>query len=181
MKFEPVNILLKNGKSIFIREAKVEDAAKLILTIKKYVEESEYIPYAEREFNPTLEEEEKWIQFFIENDNNLLLLVLVDNQIIGNISINGSQRKMLKHTACIGVGLLKEFRGFGIGSLLFESMIKWAKNNSALEYLWLETYHTNKIGLTIYEKYGFVEVGREPNFVKISTTDYVDNVTMSLR
>lgn len=180
MKIEPFNHLLKNGEEIHIREARVDDAVEIINVIKEYAEESSYIPYVVGEFNPSIEEEEKWIQSFSEYDNNSLLLVIYKNCIVGNITLNASQRKMLKHTACIGIGLLKEMRGKGIGSVLFATAIEWARNNSILEYLWLETYHTNKIGLSLYEKYGFSEVGRESNFVKISATDYAYNVTMTL-
>ncbi|WP_165020464.1 GNAT family N-acetyltransferase [Dysgonomonas sp. ZJ279] len=180
MKFEPIHIELKNGKTVTIREASVSDAEELIVTIREYVEESEFIPYIEGEFNPTIEDEKNWIQSFINQENSLLLLALCDNSIIGNISLNGSQRAMMKHTAGIGIGLLSEWRNQGVGSALFEAMISWAKI-SELELLWLETYNTNKIGLATYKKYGFEEVGKQKDFIKIASGVYADNVIMTLK
>lgn len=62
MKFKYLNILLKSGKSITIREASVDDAQELVSTVKEYIEDSEYIPYTKGEFNPTVEFEKEWIQ-----------------------------------------------------------------------------------------------------------------------
>lgn len=90
-------------------------------------------------------------------------------------------RKMMSHASCIGIGLLKEYRGLGIGSFLFEKVLEWAKENPVVEILWLETYATNRAGLALYGKMGFKEIGRHPDFVKLSDTEYVDNVIMTLK
>ncbi len=181
MKLEPLNILLKDGKSVTIREASVDDAQELISVVKEYIEDSEYIPYTKGEFNPTIEFEKEWIQTLNDQKNSLLLLAIHDGKIIGNISVNGSQRNMAAHTACIGIGLLREWRNKGVGSILFNSVIEWAKKNSQLEILWLETYATNKEGMTLYKKYGFEQDGIQKNFIKLSDNEYADNLVMSLK
>lgn len=181
MKFIPLNKTLKNGETIVIREATIEDAIELTTVVKEYIQESEFIPYAKDEFNPTKEEEEKWIQTLLDTKNSLLLLATHNGKIVGNISLNGGQRIMMQHTAGIGIGLLTKWRGLGIGSLLFELAIDWAKKNPLLETLWLETYANNEIGLSVYQKFGFIEVGRHNRFFKISPKKYADNLTMTLR
>ena len=181
MKLEPLNIVIKDGKSVTIREASVDDAQELISVVKEYIEDSEYIPYTKGEFNPTIEFEKEWIQTLNDQKNSLLLLAIHDGKIIGNISVNGSQRNMAAHTACIGIGLLREWRNKGVGSILFNSVIEWAKKNSQLEILWLETYATNKEGMTLYKKYGFEQDGIQKNFIKLSDNEYADNLVMSLK
>lgn len=180
-RFTTIDKLLKNGKTITIREAQVRDAKEMVAVVKEYVEESEFIPYSKGEFNLTIEEEEKWIKSFTDNENSLLLVATHNNRIIGNISINGAQREMMKHTACIGIGMLASWRAQGVGSALFASAKQWASENPAIEILWLETYTTNTSGLALYEKFGFTEIGRHPNFIKLSPTEYVDNLIMTLR
>lgn len=172
--------ILKDNSLLKIRQANIEDAEEIRSVVKEYVEESEHIPYEDNEFNPSLEDEKKWIQSF-DAPNSLLLLAEINEKVIGNISINGMSRKMMNHTACIGIGMLKEYRGLGIGSKLFESALRWAKENELVEILWLETYSTNKAGMNLYKKYGFTEIGRHPDFVKVSATEYVDNVIMTLK
>lgn len=181
MKFESLNYTLKDGKSVTVREASVDDAQELISVLKEYIEDSEYIPYTKGEFNPTIEFEKEWIQTLNDQKNSLLLLATHNGKIIGNISVNGSQRNMAAHTACIGIGLLREWRNRGVGSVLFNSVIEWAKKNSLLEILWLETYATNKEGMALYKKYGFIQDGIQKNFIKISENEYADNLLMSLK
>jgi RimJ/RimL family protein N-acetyltransferase len=181
MKFESLDIRLKNGKTVTLREASVDDAEELISVVKKYIEDSEYIPYTKGEFNPAIEFEKEWIQALNNQKNSLLLLAMHNDKIIGNISVNGSQRNMAVHTACIGIGLLREWRNQGIGSILFNSVIEWAKKNSQLEILWLETYVTNKEGIALYRKYGFEQDGIQKDFIKISDNEYADNLMMSLK
>ena len=72
----------KHGNQILIREAKISDAKGLIECAKSYMKNG-YIPLTEGEFNPTVEEHERWIKSFIENANNLLLVVEAEDVIIG--------------------------------------------------------------------------------------------------
>lgn len=181
MKFKPLDKQLKNGETITIREATISDAEELISVVKEYIEKSAFIPYAVGEFNPTLEEEENWIKSLANAKNGLLLLATHNGKIIGNISVNGAERIMMQHTASIGIGIAEAWRNLGIGSILFEAAIEWAKKNSPLEILWLETYANNEIGLSLYQKYGFIEVGRQNRFIKISPKKYADNIIMTLR
>lgn len=172
--------ILKDNSLLTIRQASIDDTEEIRSVVKEYIEESEFIPYVQGEFDPSLEEERTWIQSF-DAPNSILLLAEINGHIVGNISVNGVNRIMMSHTACIGIGLLKKYRGLGIGSVLFERVIEWAKTNLLIEILWLETYSTNKKGLALYKKYGFSEIGRHPDFVKLSNTEYVDNVTMALK
>lgn len=181
MKFTPIHKLLNENMPVTIREAKPEDAEELRKVIKEYVEESEFIPYAENEFALTTDEEKKWIQTFSDNENSLLLLATVEGKIVGNLSLNGKNRMMLRHTAVIGIGILKQFRGKGLGSLLFKSSIEWARKQSTLEILTLETYATNEIGIALYKKFGFIESGVLKGFIKPTSDKYIDSVIMTLK
>jgi len=180
MKFKQVQHTLKDGRKVKIREATLKDAEELRNVIKEYVERSEFIPYAEGEFNLSIEEEEQWIQSFIDIPNGLLLIADIEGKIVGNLSLNANKREMLQHTAIIGIGMLKEYRGLGLGSIFFQETINWAKNYSSLEFLSLETYATNKAGIALYKKFGFKQAGLLSGFVKVSPNEYIDSITMVL-
>lgn len=177
MKFLPVELFLKNGTPVTIRLCVVADAESLITTIKAYLTESDYIPLLPEEFNPTIAQEETLIQSFLVNENSLLLVAAVDNKIVGNIDLTGSHRHAMKHTAMIGMVILKEWRNSGLGTALLEESIKWAKQNPVLEKLWLQVYSDNEAAITIYKKAGFVENGIPENFIK---TDRVSIVIICL-
>lgn len=173
-------ITLKNQKTVTIRPAGLEDAAQLLNCIKNYIPESDYIPKLENEIKLSLEQEKDWIQFFISNKNALLLVAEFNNEIIGNIDLTGSQRKIMQHTAVIGMGMLKEWRNTGLGTALLKAAITWAKENPILELLWLQVYTQNTAALNLYLKMGFEENGIIKNFFK-KNNNYFDNLTMSLR
>lgn len=180
MKFEPVDIILKDGSIITLREAAVEDAEQLRTAAKEYLTESEYIPYSEGEFNLTLEEEEQIIQSFLEQENFLLMLAVYQNQVIGCLNVNGDTKKMMKHGVRLGIGMLKEWRGKGVGSAMFEYMIKWAKEKTSIELLWLETLASNEAGQCLYRKFGFEQTGIIPKQIKFEDGSYADTIIMSL-
>lgn len=155
------------------------DAENLIKTVKNYLLDSNYIPLLNEEFNPTIEQEKNWIRSFLENENSLLLIATHNNTIIGNIDLTGNQRKRMKHTAVIGMGVLKEWRNSGVGTILLSETINWAKNNSFLEKVYLEVYEENQIAIRIYEKIGFQLIGKQTAFFK-HEEKYFNKLTMEI-
>ncbi|CAM1345646.1 GNAT family N-acetyltransferase [Tenacibaculum amylolyticum] len=179
MKIKPKTITLKNGKEILIRQCEVNDAEHLRNTIKTYIKDSKYIPKLQEEFKLSISQGEDWIKSFIDRPNSLLLIAEFDNKIIGNIDLTGNPRKVMEHTAVIGMGMLAEWRNSGLGTELMKAAISWAKNNPILEILWLQVYTDNKLGVGLYQKMGFTENGIIKNFFKQDGI-YFDNLTMSL-
>ena len=178
-KFKRQILTLKNQKTVIIRQAEIDDAEKLLNCIKTYVPQSEYIPKLEQEIILTIEQEKEWINYFLTNENSLLLIAEFDNEIVGNIDLTGNRRKIMEHTAVIGMGMLKEWRNTGLGTALLKLTIEWAKENSILELLWLQVYTDNELGLCLYRKIGFVENGIMKNFFK-QDGKYFDNLTMTM-
>ncbi len=178
MKFTSVHATLKNNKIVTIRQCVPEDAEQLTDVIKIYVEESGFYP--ESEYNNTINEHAKRINSFSDDTNSLFLVAIHNNTIIGNIDLKASERQKLKHTAIIGVGLLKEWRAIGLGKILFKHLIDWAKQNSTLEILWLQAFSTNTSAINLYKSIGFIEEGRQVKFVKTPEGVYIDLVLMSL-
>ena len=179
-KFENIEILLKNKKVVTIRQAEIRDTENLLNTINKYIPQSEFIPKLEEEINLTIEQEEEWINYFLTHDNSLLLVAEYENNIIGNIDLTGNRRKVMAHTAVIGMGLLKEWRNIGLGTALITAIIEWSKKNPILELIWLQVYSENELGIGLYHKMGFIESGVVKNFFK-HNDGYFDNLTMVMK
>lgn len=179
-KFKGQIVTLKNQKTVTIRQAEIDDAEKLLNCIKTYIPQSEYIPKLEQEIKLTIEQEKEWINYFLTNDNSLLLIAEFDNEIIGNIDLTGNRRKIMEHTAVIGMGMLKKWRNSGLGTALLKLAIEWAKENSLLELLWLQVYTDKELALSLYRNIGFEENGVMKNFFK-HDGKYFDNLTMTLK
>ncbi len=58
------------------------------------------------------------------------------------------------------MGVDPEYRSHGIGKLLIEEAVKWAKEQSATK-LYVSAYWKNTKGLAFYKKNGFYEIGVE--------------------
>ncbi len=156
----------RSGKHLTIRPANPDDAAALIAIKKQYIEGSDTIPLLVTEYKNSLEEEMALIERLNTSENSILLLAEQDGKIIGNIDLMGSNRSRTKHTAMLGIGLVLESRNRGIGSIMMKVAVDWAKQNPVLELLWLDTYSSNLMGITLYQKMGFKAAGVIPNFFK---------------
>lgn len=179
MKFSPRNVVLKDGREILLRHVEVSDAPHVIEFVHGFVYDEEYVPLVEGEFNPTLEEEEQLLSNYVERSNALFLVAEFEGKIVGNINVDGNQRKILRHTAVFGMGMLKEWQSCGLGTAILEDAISWAKANAELEILFLQVYADNEAGIALYHKMGFKEHGRIPNFFK-QNGRYHDEIAMHL-
>lgn len=179
-KFDSIYRVLKDGRTVLIREGAPGDAASLLATIKTYLRDSEYLPLEPEEFQLSEEDERAWIESFGVRNNSLLLVAVHEGQLVGNIDLTGGNRRATRHTAVIGMGLLKEWRGSGLGTELLRSAVNWARSNPALEKLWLQVFAGNQPGIALYRKAGFVECGIQKDFFKRGDNRYADNITMML-
>lgn len=175
----PKKVKLKNEKTVLIRQAETGDAEKLLHCIKTYIPQSAYIPKLQQEIKLTVEQEKEWIASFLSSSNSILLIAEYEKEIIGNIDLTGSRRKVMEHTAVIGMGMLEEWRNTGLGTALLSAVVEWARQNPLLEIIWLQVYTENKTALNLYKKTGFEERGILKNFFKHNNT-YFDNLTMSM-
>ena len=177
--YKPTFIKLKNGKFISIREARIQDAAALLDLIKNYLDDSPYIPKSTLDFNLSLEQEESWIQSFLDAPNAILLVAEYESQLIGNIDLTGNKRHVMQHNALVGIGMLKVWRNQGLGFALMNAALDWAKSNPILENLQLEVYAENHAAIALYKKFGFKQCGIIPNLFKENGT-YYDSIMMNL-
>ncbi|MGL5887657.1 MAG: GNAT family N-acetyltransferase [Leuconostoc suionicum] len=63
----------------------------------------------------------------------------------------------------IGVAILKQFHGAGLGQDLMRALLDWAKFNG-LSKVWLDVQIDNDIAVHIYQKYGFLSIGEKEHF-----------------
>lgn len=178
MKFTPYTVTLNDGACVLIRAAVPADAPRLLQTITTYVADAEFIPKQPDEMTLTRQRTEEWITDFSGRDNCLLLVAESDGQLLGNIDLTGSPRAAMAHTAMVGMGMLKGWRGKGLGTALINAALSWATENEVLELLWLQVYTQNLAAISLYQRAGFEECGYMKNYFRHADI-YYDNMTMS--
>jgi ribosomal protein S18 acetylase RimI-like enzyme len=180
MKLQSFTSKLKDGTQVVIREATIHDAAEMIQCIKTYISESPYMVMLPEEFSLTLHQGREWIHAFIEADNSLLIVAEKNGTILGNLDITGAKRNRILHNGLVGMGMLPECRQNGLGSILLQAGIDWAKRNPYLERLWLQVIADNEPAIKLYKKHGFIQEGLQKNFIRTGENSYADNMIMGM-
>jgi len=177
MKFKPTLYQTKTGESITIRIAR-EDEAKTLRDLKlEIIGGSMTIPMYPEEYNHDEAGERVLIKKYNESPNSILLVAESNNQLIGMIDLTGNERKIMAHTAMIGMSIKEDWRNKGVGTALIKGVLDWAKSSSDLEVIWLEVYANNDLGLGLYKKMGFKISGKIERFFKHKNV-YFDNIKM---
>ncbi len=168
MKFEAKEIILKNGQKCILRSPAPADAAEMIeMRIRTAGETDFLMNYPEELMDYPLENQIKFIENAVESENEFMLAAIVDGKLIGNCSVSFHTKIKTRHRASIGIAMLKEYWGLGIGSAFFEELIRAAQNHDGTTQLELEVAEGNHRAIRLYEKYGFETVGFRPDAFRL--------------
>ena len=170
----------KNGSDVVIASATVEDSAELLAVAQRIMTESKHLLTQGDEFKFTVEMQEKRIKDFTDHPDGLLLLAKLDHKIVGMIDFKVGARRRIAHHGILAVAFVSECVGLGLGRLMMNELIQWAKQNPRVEALRLEVHAANTAAVTLYEKLGFKVEGRQRRGVKFDNGTYDDVLTMGL-
>jgi RimJ/RimL family protein N-acetyltransferase len=143
-------------KGILIREAVPTDADELIAFVHALADEAGiYIALSPGEFKMTSDEERTFLQEYASSKNSIFLVAEFEGEIIGNLNCDGGSRAATRHSAALGMSVLRPWRNRGVGSLLLEHAIQWAKRTEIISRIELNVFVENAMAIHLYSKYGF--------------------------
>jgi RimJ/RimL family protein N-acetyltransferase len=175
---QPKTFPARNGQPVTIRTAQPEDAAALLAYIRPVAEETEFFIFEPDEFPKTDDEERKWIQDHLDHPQQIVALAEAGGTIIGNVSFENGPCRRIAHRGSLGIAVVKEWRGQGVGTALLETLLKWATTEPLIEKVCLEVFTTNVSAIRLYRKLGFVEEGLRLKDIKFGPGRYVDTLAM---
>jgi len=149
-----------------IRPARDDDRVPLALVFAAVAEERDGIAS-----EPPIDVEARAASLTLDGT----LIAVAGEQIIGSIHIDASRFGYGE----IGMAVLREWRGRGVGSALMEAAIAWARERG-LHKLSLGVFPHNDAGIALYRKYGFVEEGRRSKHIRRQSGELWDVVDMGL-
>jgi len=158
-----------------IRAIRVEDAAAYHSLVNEVKDERNYL-FSTLRFS--LVDTKKYIEHHEAVSNPILGAFDEEGTLLGWIDFNRGNFLEIAHTAMLGMGVKKQFRGQGIGSALMDACIKSAKS-LGVEKLELEVFASNTAARALYIKKGFFEEGVRLKKRKFEDT-YDDLVCMGL-
>ena len=164
-------------ETIEIRETRAEDAKAVLAYLKRIGGESDNLTFDSNGLPITEEQEASFLERVHNDPKSIQLIALKNGSIIADGSISAFPRRM-SHRADLGISVVREEWNHGIGSMLMERLIDFARN-SGIELINLEVRADNDNAIHLYEKYGFRSIGTSPAYFKIGDQHF-DFVLMVL-
>jgi len=149
----------KDGRSIKVREAMIDDAEHLHAGFKHVVEEQMWLPT----FTPNshVSDWTSWIQR-THHTREVLLVAHIDNEYGGHLSLQPEEWNASQHVAKLGIIVRKECRSNGIGRALMLSGESAAFDKEYSKVI-LSTFNDNEVAKNLYISLGYRIVGIRKN------------------
>lgn len=166
----------KNGKDFVIRLACADDFKESIETYTEVAREKIYLNTEE----PTPDILEVWNERWKHNGTNMLFCVAQsEGKLTGGLVLTPYSRSpKTAHVLNLGMWLIKENRGQGMGSALMDYALEWASQEHGIRKIVLGVWNTNLRAIALYNKFGFHIEGCHRNIAKIQDK-LVDEILMS--
>jgi len=172
-------MLLKDGRELTIRRATKDDAKEMLDYLSIAGGETDNLTFGTEGVGKTIEEEAGFLESDSNREPSAILVGFVDGKMVGSVGLYVLTRARVAHLGEIGITVLKEFWGLGIGTYFMQEIIDLARKTETVEILYLGTKAENTRAQELYKKFGFKEFGRFPAFFKING-EYFDEIKMIL-
>ena len=155
-------IRLKNGVECCLRNGVESDGQAAFDNFNLTHGETDYLLTYPDENAFDVMQESQFLKEKTESKNEIQIVAVVDNVVVGTAGIGAIGAKYkVRHRAEFGISVAKEFWGLGIGQALTTACIACARAAGYIQ-LELNVVAENTRAISMYEKNGFVEYGRNP-------------------
>lgn len=161
-------------KEIVFEEAEPSDAPAFIDFMNQVAKETDYLVMDETGFRFSQEQMETTFEAGLENPRELCLLAKVGSEVIGAISVKTSQQFRISHIGNIFIAVKKAYWGYGIGSILLDEVITWAREMDLIKRLELTVQVRNQAAVHLYKKYGFSIEGTQKRGARTDEGEWLD-------
>ena len=179
MLIEDIHFQLKDGREALLRSPREEDIEDTLAYLVQSAGETEFILRYPEECGKYTYEGEKAL-FAQKNaaDNEAMLMCLVDGKVVGNCEITFRRTLKTRHRASVAIALLKDYWNQGIGTRMFQELIRIAQANPYATQIELEFVEGNTRARHLYEKMGFRITGVIPNAIRLRDGTFLNEYTM---
>lgn len=164
--------------NLMIREAEPIDARAILGLLRHVGRDTNYLTFGPEGSPYDVNQERQLIRKFQESPTSIFLIIEVDDQIVGVANLITLDQVKEQHVAEVGICIIQEYWGYGIGKILVEELIYFARQVD-LKVLTLEVVTENTRAIRLYEKFGFKQCGRLSMRIK-NKLKYYDTFVMEL-
>ena len=179
MIIKDIEFTLKDGRKALLRSPKEEDIRGMLDYLVKSAGETEFIlRYPEECGKYTPEGEKELFDRLNASDSDAMLVCLVEGKVAGNCHVMWRKSIKTGHRANVAIALLKEFWNQGIGTRMFEEMIRIAEATPNILQMELDFVEGNVRARALYEKMGFRITGVRPNAIRLKSGKLLNEYSM---
>jgi RimJ/RimL family protein N-acetyltransferase len=143
-RIDPQLHRLRSGHELVVRCPTVADAPHLCRYLEAiWADPGQFHVTGPGEVQLTPEREAAWIQAHLDAPAQLALVADIAGQIVGLLERDAPPRRRLAHTAELSISIAAGWREQGIGRLLIEASLAWARARPHLEKVRLTVIATN--------------------------------------
>ncbi|HEU5281420.1 MAG TPA: GNAT family N-acetyltransferase [Gammaproteobacteria bacterium] len=166
-----LEVILQSFQIIPMTQDHIESYA---LALGSVARERIYIGFLEA---PGLE----WVRQFVNNalaSGWVYYIAVVDERVVGWCNIGKHNRPIFEHSGVLGMGVVADYRGQGIGKALIRAALTKAKEKG-LTRVSLTLREPNKRAIALYDAFGFVREGVHKRAICVDGV-YEDQISMAL-
>lgn len=144
-------------KDITIEKASLKYAASSCRAVTSVARERKYLATL-KGFG--LEATKKFVGM-VEANDYAQFYALDGGRVVGWCDIVPKTQEGFSHVGVLGMGVLKAYRGKGLGKALMARALRHAKEVNSLEIVELDVFESNSNAFKLYESFGFLVEGRK--------------------
>ncbi|MBG9986401.1 GNAT family N-acetyltransferase [Facklamia sp. DSM 111018] len=137
-----------------IRQAEPIDARAILGLMRHVGRDTKYLTFGPEGSFLNVKQERQLIEQYAQAERSILLVIEVDEQIIGIANLAVLDNDKQSHVAEVGISIIKEYWGYGIGRIALESLIEFA-TSVGIMVLTLEVVIENQRAINLYKRLGF--------------------------
>ena len=170
---------LKDGRKALLRSPRDEDIQGIIDYLYVSAGETDFlIRYPEECGKYTAEMEKTLFDRINASDNDAMIVCLVDGKVAGNCMISWKTSIKTRHRAGVAIALLRDYWNQGIGTRMFQELIRIAEENENILQMELDYVEGNTRARALYEKMGFRISGIRPNAIRLKDGTLLNEISM---
>ena len=158
---------------IIVRQIKLEDAKGFWSALASVAKEKKYILSTEP---PAFEKTQAFVRDNV-GQNHAQYVALDGEKTVGWADIIPMSHPTMAHVGGLGMGVIADYRGRGIGGNLLTSVMQHAWDGG-LKRLELEVFADNQAAIHLYKKHGYVQEGVK-RYARLIERVYQDIVVMA--
>ena len=173
------------GHPLELREAGRRDGARFLEHLALIVNETPFMLQGGADPLPDIADQKDILDEYASRDNCVCIIAgrpgppAGRQAVIGSATLVGGRWRRTAHTAELSMGVNRAHWGQGIGGLLLDAALTWARQSPILTRVGLSVFASNTAAVELYRSRGFVEEGRLVRFAKWEGR-YDDLIGMSL-